>query len=65
MQKQEIIITLEHKAELNKTIQHKYIFNIDKDDERTLQSYQQIQKPFNLFKRDIHQIGKRSTSTRE
>ena len=39
MQKQEIIITLEHKAELNKTIQHKYIFNIDKDGERTLHSY--------------------------
>ena len=65
MQKQEIIITLEHKAELNKTIQHKYIFNIDKDGERTLHSYHQIQKPFNPFKKDIHQIGKKSTNTRE
>jgi hypothetical protein len=65
MQKQEIIITLDHQAKLNQTFQHKYIYNINKDGKKILQSYQQIQKPFNPYKENIHQFGKRTTITKE
>ena len=65
MQKQEIEIIYVHRADLNKTFQHKYIYNINKTGEKTISSYQQTQRLFNPSRRDIQQFGKQNTSNKD